>query len=858
MALSSVFYQGNQKVNPKACSRNLWFRYFSANKKSLSVSHFTLDDGPRSPRSRSRPCFLLSKPTGIIKSRIVINPQSSYFSTSTTSLFTAASGGGDDTTKQNKDYIQEIADLGPTGSLSIETIQHAERYLQACVSERSRLGFEKAMSILIRLVEEQEYFYSNNNFNHYSVKEFLLNQVIDCWRTCWRDMKVDTKPNEILEFVEQLERRGLIADSRTLTLIIDGFCLRGDPLEAPLLAQWLLDRRMELADQDPEKRPDTVLITNVIRAWSKSQRMEAPEMAEGLLQLMHDLYENGWTESGPNPLSYCATMEAWSHSKVPEACEKMEKLLNDMKQCSVEAVSPDRVSYMYVINAWANSHQSSGPERAYALLQEMLQLYEAGNDSVAPDVSMFSKVMFAFARQGNAERTEKLLEQLQDLHSATGEFKFKPNDDCWKAMIIAHARNGNPQQAQGILDELVERAIVEENQQIMPKRSYFIDTLVAWTKDKNSRASEQAEKVLTSLLGLSKDYPNLLPDSKAFEKVILSWSKTKKNPSAAKNAESLLWLMDRKFKETKNTHLRPTGKSMELVLVAWSRSNQSDAPQRAEAILKEMERRYAAGDTDMRPSRGAYTTVMLAWKRSRRDDSHVKVQGIFDTLVRLYEEGNNDHLRPDLHVYSVLMDSWAERGDATQTQAIFDKMVHDFRSNGNKEAKPDMYAYNKIFRSLAFSKDPNRTQRAESLFQNVETFAQQQQLDLFPNHQMYQEMISIWSFSNEVNAAERAEYYLNVLRESESQTTVSPYGAVINAWTRSKDKDTPARSEKVLNMLLSDFESGKVRLPYPKPYKKFLQTLARSKIPRRNAQAKKLLKSLKTKEKVLPSLLPPL
>ena len=135
---------------------------------------------------------------------------------------------------------------------------------------------------------------------------------------------------------------------------------------------------------------------------------------------------------------------------------------------------------------------------------------------------IFSKVMFTFARQGKVERTEKLLEQLQDLYSVTGEIKFKPNDDCWKAMIISQARNGKPQQAQGILDELVERSIVEDNQQIMPKRSYFIVVLVAWTKDNNnnsSRGSEQAEKVLMRLLSLSKEYPNLLPDTKAFEKV---------------------------------------------------------------------------------------------------------------------------------------------------------------------------------------------------------------------------------------------------------------------------------------------------------------------------------------------------
>lgn len=59
----------------------------------------------------------------------------------------------------------------------------------------------------------------------YQVRRFLLNQVIDCWRTCWKDKLVDTKPSDILSFVENLETRGLMSDCRTLTLIVDGMIL---------------------------------------------------------------------------------------------------------------------------------------------------------------------------------------------------------------------------------------------------------------------------------------------------------------------------------------------------------------------------------------------------------------------------------------------------------------------------------------------------------------------------------------------------------------------------------------------------------------------------------------------------------
>lgn len=761
---------------------------------------------------------------------------------------------------QQRNYNIQSSDLGPSGSLSREVIQDAEESLLSFVSLRNQLGFEKAISILIRLVEEQEHLLSNSKIDgkgdtrFYYVDQFLLNQVIDCWRTCWRDNLTHTKPTEILEIIEQLETRGLVPDSRTLTLVIDGITLRGDRHEAPLLAQWLLDRRMEQADQDPDLRPDTTMITNVIRAWSKSKRLEAPEMAEGLLQLMYDLYENGgWTDSGPNTLSYGATMAAWADRRGPEASEKMEKLLDDMKHSSVEAVRPDRVSYMYVINSWANSHASMGPDRANGLLQEMLQLYTNGNDDVAPDASIFSRVMLSYARRGNAGKTEEILEQLQDLYSSTGDPRFKPTDDSWKATIIALAKKGAPAEAQGLLDELVERAMIEQDHRIMPKRSYFIDILVAWSKDKNQlRAATQSQKVLMRLLELSRSgYPNLMPDAKCFEKVMQAWSKTR-SKQAARNVESLIVLMDKTFQVTRNEIVKPNGRIMDLALLAWSRSNQHEAPDRAEALMHEMERRYSDGDETMSPSRGSYTTLMLTWQRSRQDDAHVRVQQIFDKLIKKYNEGRS-HLRPDLYIYSVAMDSFAQRGNVSKTQSMFDRMLEDY-SSGNKEAKPDIHVYNKILKAMAFSKDPLKAQKAESLFQNMESLG----LDLSPNRQTFVEMISVWSFSNHPNSANKCEHYFNELKRHKFEATVASYTNVIDALTKSKGPNAIRRAEELLNMLLDDAQLGKVRTPFHRPYRKFLQTIARSKIPKRNVQARELLRSLAPNPEVPPALLPSL
>ncbi|KAL3931729.1 MAG: hypothetical protein SGBAC_011172 [Bacillariaceae sp.] len=666
---------------------------------------------------------------------------------------------------------------------------------------------------------------------------------------------IEVSPADILKLINTLEANGVVPDSRTLTMVIDGITLRGDSHEAPLLAQWLLDQRMELAEKRPELRPDTFMITNVIRAWGKSKRLEAPEMAEGLLQLMYDLHENGeWIDSGPNVLSYSATMEAWANSQSREASEKMEALLEEMKQSSVEVVRPDRVSYMYVINSWAHSKSPSGPDRANTLLQEMLQLYSNGNDDVVPDVSIFSNVMVAYARRGKSKEVEALHEQLQEMYSTTGDPRFKPNDDCVKALIIALSKKGAQAEAEGLLDELVERAILKQDPRIMPKRSYFVDLLVGWTKDRDSkRAAEQSQRILLRLLHLFKSgYPELMPDAKCFEKVIQAWSKTN-TPKAGKSVDTLLSRMQNEFKNTKNEAVKPRTRTFELAILAWSRSRQPEAPDRAEALLKEMENKYLCGDESMRPSRGAYTTLLLAWQRSRRKNSSSKVLSVFEDLQRKYSDGEG-HLRPDSYVYSVVMDSFAQQGDAAGARSMFDAMLDDY-SNGNEEAKPDIECYNKLLRAYTFSKDKEKAQKAEQLFHDMEGLG----LGLSPNRQTLIEMISVWSFSHDdPKSAEMCEQYFVELKRKNYEATVATYTNVIDALNKSEEPTAVSRAKKLLETLIHDVEAGFVQKPFFNPYKKFLQTVSRSNIPRRNKQAKKLLRSLNPKTPIPRKLLPSL
>ena len=362
-------------------------------------------------------------------------------------------------------------------------------------------------------------------------------------------------------------------------------------------------------------------------------------------------------------------------------------------------------AFCYVLNAWANSKTKHGAERAYDILQEMIALYEAGNVLVAPNTSNFSRVIVVLAQSGNEERVDQVLEQLEDLYAKTGDPNFEPTDECWRACIIAKAKTGGVEEAQAILDDFVERAISRGKPHLMPRRGYFIDTLVAWTKIKDQKkAAEMSQKVLDRMVELSKgddSYRNLRPDAKTYEKVIL----------------------------------------------AWSRSRHPSCPERIEELLRQMERQHEMGDHRMRPSLVGYTNLMLAWQRSGRNESTEAIQHLFDSLQSQCRVTGKKHLRPDRYVYGILIDSWARRKDFDRIESIFEDMMSDWR-NGNREARPDT----RVFHSMLQAYSKERRDRDDAFIKCQHYFSLMKEVGLPSTLEAYSYLID--ALSSKRNASD--------------------------------------------------------------------------------------------------------
>jgi pentatricopeptide repeat protein len=123
--------------------------------------------------------------------------------------------------------------------------------------------------------------------------------------------------------------------------------------------------------------------------------------------------------------SYSSGMQAWLRSNRHDAQEKIEFLLQDMKDAYEAEGKPNRLlpnSFVY-----GPAMTLASPQRADDLLRELQDYYDrTGLKSIKPDVRLFAKLMKRWADAGEPKEAEKLLLELTQAYEA-GDQSLRPN-----------------------------------------------------------------------------------------------------------------------------------------------------------------------------------------------------------------------------------------------------------------------------------------------------------------------------------------------------------------------------------------------------------------------------------------------
>ena len=179
-----------------------------------------------------------------------------------------------------------------------------------------------------------------------------------------------------------------------------------------------------------------------------------------------------------------------------------------------------------------------------------------------------------------------------------------------------------------------------------------------------------------------------------------------------------------------------------------------------------------------------------------------------------------DFLGGALNSYRVLSEKAAEqaRRGKRRPDASFARKADDLlafveqASEQDHTLSPDIKSYNMVVNAFANIGDP---EGAEAVSQRLEKLWEAGNAKLKPDTILYGAVIDAWARSREKGAARRAEAILEHMEQLHQQghEDIRPnticYSAVINAWAKSREKGAAQRAEAILNHMLKLHEGGR-------------------------------------------------
>ena len=289
------------------------------------------------------------------------------------------------------------------------------------------------------------------------------------------------------------------------------------------------------------------------------------------------------------------------------------------------------------------------------------------------------------------------------------------------------------------------------------------------------------------------------PTHQVYQRVLDSYYRqAPTDPEAPRKLDRLLHTMiDR---------LGPSRFALSIALAAWSKSSNSEAPQRAKYWLQQMQLFHEQGIEDVRPTVENYGSVI------RVAGKHRAMELVEQAWKQMQEDfaNGNDQARPDILTYNVLLHAWAssERQYAVAKAESILQELKDLESRGETWARPNKITYSSVMTVLTrCGQDSLQTaRRVQALFDELQAaYETTGDPQLRPAGYNYSGVIQAWAHAKRPDKAEEMikamiEDYLNG-NESAVPTTLL-LNQVLFGYEQARRKDSHIRAFDLVGSMM--------------------------------------------------------
>lgn len=244
----------------------------------------------------------------------------------------------------------------------------------------------------------------------------------------------------------------------------------------------------------------------------------------------------------------------------------------------------------------------------------------------------------------SVEKTENLLEILQQLWSEAGIESLRPNQEVLEIVlsVMSTSRDQGMDRRVGALFESV------EDYGLQPSCSMYQSYILSLARSKDRGSCKRAEAVLRE--AVDRFPPNIDPytglqtgiNIESFNKVLVSWAKSGFE-YGPERAEKLIVFMDDLDRESGEQGLtKPNLSSFTTLIDAYAQQRDWDGVIQSERIFNRVLDHYLEGILTEEPNLATWTIVMSAWSRlakKNRRGAEVNAGKLLKRMESLHEDG---------------------------------------------------------------------------------------------------------------------------------------------------------------------------------------------------------------------------
>lgn len=467
-------------------------------------------------------------------------------------------------------------------------------------------------------------------------------------------------------------------------------------------------------------------------------------------------------------------------------------------------------------------------EKAEALLRDMLERYKEGKDTLRPDGSCYNQYVSSLSLLSPADLILATQPSLTFL-----SFRIP-------SVIHAYAKAGRPEKAQIVLRLMFEDYNEGGNLSAEPNVRVFTNLLHAWRKSKDPTAPESCEQLLQHMDELSDNHglSHCKPDVFAVTVLLHCWVESGRKEAGAraneifrnmkerflngeeglrpdcicysivlntfaqesktKEAEALLWEMVDDFLSG-NDSAAPRTRNFNTIMAMYARSDQPDAPERAEGVLFRFRELCDKGVIENRPDAYTYSLLLKTWVTSGRRDGIDQALAALNWMGDLYEGCGDQAACPDIIKYTTIIAAMVRRGDRANADALLNAMVQDY-IGGNFRARPDYKLFDTVIGAYTVpaGNAPIDASRAEALLRRMWTLHDSGKFEVRPRASTYKQVIVAYK---KTNNAKHAEALLWEMDDRKIPVDKKVFQTVLNAWHESHAHDKQHHIQKIRNVM---------------------------------------------------------